>query len=207
MYPVISAKAHFVIPNSMPEFIVLMLLEFGIGFLIGFIANLLFVGAQMVGELISIQMGLSMAQVFDPATGTSTPIYSTFYVYLVTLVFLSTRAYEYLFAALFKSFFALPIGFSGVLDQGMTSAIVKLSAHIFQIAFGLAMPIFSVLLVCDILLGMASKILPQMNIFMVSLPFKIFLGIVLMLMFLKGSVGYLQEVSVDYLKAILGLFT
>ena len=64
----------------------------------------------------------------------------------------------------------------------------------FQIAFGLAMPIFSVLLVCDILLGMMSKVMPQMNIFIVSLPFKVFLGLVLILLFLKGPVSYLSDV-------------
>ena len=77
----------------------------------------------------------------------------------------------------------------------------------FQIAFGLAMPIFSVLLVCDILLGMMSKVMPQMNIFMVSLPFKVFLGLILMLVFLKGSIAYLTDVIAQYLQAILSLFT
>ena len=54
---------------------------------------------------------------------------------------------------------------------------------------------------------MMSKVMPQMNIFMVSLPFKVFLGLVLILLFLKGSVSYLTDVIAQYLQAILGLFT
>lgn len=207
MYPILAAKANFIIPNDMAEFGVLLAIEFAIGFAIGFVSNLVFYGAQMVGELISIQMGLSMASVLDPSTGEATPVISNFYTYLVTLIFLSSGAYEYLFAAIYKSFFALPVGLMGIFEANITEAILRLSGQMFQIAFGLAMPIFSVLLVCDILLGMMSKVMPQMNIFMVSLPFKVFLGLILIIMFLKGSSSYLYDVIIDYAKAVLGIFT
>ena len=77
----------------------------------------------------------------------------------------------------------------------------------FHIAVWLSMPIFSVLLVCDILLGMMSKVMLQMNIFMVALPFKVFLGLVLILLFLKGSISYLSDVISEYMQAIMSLFT
>ena len=207
LYPILSAKAHFIMPHSMPEFAVLIAIEFAIGFALGFLANLLFVGVQMVGELISIQMGLSMANILDPVSGESTTVISSLYVYLVTLVFLGLGAYEYLFAAVYKSFFVLPVGLEGTFNSGIIEGALLLSGKMFQIAFGLAMPIFSVLLVCDILLGLMSKVMPQMNIFMVSLPFKVFLGLVLILIFLKGSTSYLTDVIAEYLQAILGLFT
>lgn len=207
LYPILSAKAHFIMPHSMPEFAVLIAIEFAIGFALGFLANLLFVGVQMVGELISIQMGLSMANILDPVSGESTTVISSLYVYLVTLVFLGLGAYEYLFAAVYKSFFVLPVGLEGTFSSGIIEGALLLSGKMFQIAFGLAMPIFSVLLVCDILLGLMSKVMPQMNIFMVSLPFKVFLGLVLILIFLKGSTSYLTDVIAEYLQAILGLFT
>ena len=207
LYPILSAKAHFIMPHSMPEFAILIAIEFAIGFAIGFIANLLFVGVSMVGELISIQMGLSMANVLDPVSGESSTIMSSLYTYLVTLVFLGLGAYEYLFAAVYKSFFVMPVGLEGIFNTGILEGTLTLSGQMFQIAFGLAMPIFSVLLVCDILLGMMSKVMPQMNIFMVSLPFKVFLGLVLILLFLKGSISYLSDVISEYMQAIMSLFT
>ena len=207
LYPILSAKAGFILPNTMPEFAILLTIEFAIGFLIGFVANLLFVGAQMVGEIISIQMGLSMASVLDPATGEATPVIGNFYNYLVAIVFLVSGAYQYLFGAVYKSFFALPVGLENIVTPAMAQGILTMSAQVFKIAFGLAMPIFSVLLVCDILLGMMSKVMPQMNIFMVSLPFKICLGLVLILFFLHGSMSYLYDVTMQYMEAILRLFT
>ena len=101
----------------------------------------------------------------------------------------------------------MPVGLEGIFNTGILEGALTLSGQMFQIAFGLAMPIFSVLLVCDILLGMMSKVMPQMNIFMVSLPFKVFLGLVLILLFLKGSVSYLSDVISEYMQAIMSLFT
>ena len=207
LYPILSAKAQFIMPHSMPEFAVLIAIEFCIGFAIGFIANLLFAGVSMVGELISIQMGLSMANVLDPVSGESSTIMSSLYTYLATIVFIGIGAYEYLFAAIYKSFFAMPVGFEGVFNAAVIEGTMTLAGQMFQIAFGLAMPIFSVLLVCDILLGMMNKVMPQMNIFMVSLPFKVFLGLILILVFLRGSITYLIDVMAQYLQGILHLFT
>ena len=101
----------------------------------------------------------------------------------------------------------MPVGLEGIFNTGILEGTLTLSGQMFQIAFGLAMPIFSVLLVCDILLGMMSKVMPQMNIFMVSLPFKVFLGLVLILLFLKGSISYLSDVISEYMQAIMSLFT
>lgn len=207
LYPILSAKAHFIMPHSMPEFAILIAIEFAIGFAIGFIANLLFAGVAMVGELISIQMGLSMANVLDPVSGESSTLISNFYTYLVTIVFITLGAHEYLFAAVYKSFFVMPVGLDGIFNVNILEGVMTLSSQMFQIAFGLAIPIFSVLLVCDILLGMMSKVMPQMNIFMVSLPFKVFLGLILILLFLKGSITYLTDVIAQYMGAILDLFT
>ena len=101
----------------------------------------------------------------------------------------------------------MPVGFEGVFNAGVIEGTMTLAGQMFQIAFGLAMPIFSVLLVCDILLGMMNKVMPQMNIFMVSLPFKVFLGLILILVFLRGSITYLMDVMAQYLQGILHLFT
>ena len=53
----------------MAEFIILIAFEFLIGYLIGFLANLIFEGVRMTGNIIAIQTGLSMSEALDPATG------------------------------------------------------------------------------------------------------------------------------------------
>jgi len=207
MFPIVAAKTGGVLPSNMPQLIVLLLLEFSIGFFIGFIADLVFQGIKMGGSVLSIQMGLSMAEILDPATGEQQTAVSTMYVYLATLIFFLTGAHQWLFEAIYLSFNAIPIGFWGFVNGGLVQSVLTMSGQIFQIAFGLVMPIFAVLLVTDVLLGLMSKMMPQMNIFMISLPFKVLAGLVLILTFSLGSAGYIKDILVQFMQTVSRIFT
>ena len=191
----------------MAEFIILIAFEFLIGYLIGFISNLILEGVRMAGSILSIQTGLSMSEALDPATGVSAPEISRIYVYLAILVFLATGAYQFLFMVLFGSFSGIPIGTFPLFDSSAISSVLLLFGQIFKVAFGVVLPIFSVLLISDILLGISSKMMPQMNIYMVALPVKIYIGLFLILAFLSATNTYLQGVIKNYIQALSLIFT
>lgn len=207
LYPIVFANKSFILPHSMPEFIILMAIEYFIGYLIGFVANLFLEGARMTGSILSIQMGLSMSEALDPATGVNSPELSKIYIYLTTLIFLATGAHQMLFVSIFNSFSAIPMGILPVFSPEIVSSMVQLFGALFKIAFGIALPIFSVLLISDMLLGMMNKMMPQMNIYMVALPVKIYIGLFLILAFLSGTIVFLQGVISNYMQAINLLFT
>ena len=206
-FPLVVASKGFILPKDMVEFGILLAIEFFVGFLIGFTANLIIEGVRMSGSILSIQMGLSMSEALDPATGVNATELSRLYIYLTILIFLATGAYQMLFIALFNSFSALPMGVFPIFDANIISTLVTLFAQVFKIAFGVALPIFSVLLISDILLGLMSKMMPQMNIYMVAIPVKIYIGVFLILAFLSATSTYLQEVIKNYIQAINLLFT
>ena len=85
--------------------------------------------------------------------------------------------------------------------------VLTMFAQLFKIAFGVSLPIFSVLLISDVLLGVMSKMMPHMNIYMVALPVKIYIGLFLMMVFLSGTSSYLQGVIQNYFDAIVRIFT
>lgn len=207
MYPLVYASKAYIMPRSMPEFIILIVFEFAIGYLIGFVANLILEGVRMSGNILSIQTGLSMSEALDPATGISSNEISRIYIYLTTLVFLAIGAHQFLFMALFGSFNSIPIGNFILFNSQVVGSLMILFAQIFKIAFGIALPIFSVLLIVDILLGLMSKMMPQMNIYMVALPVKIYIGLFLILAFLSATNSYLRGVIENYMQALSLLFT
>ena len=88
IYPLIFASKAYIAPRGIAEFIILIVFEFLIGYLIGFIANLIIEGVRMAGNIFAIQMGLSMSEALDPATGISSNEISKIYIYLTTLIFL-----------------------------------------------------------------------------------------------------------------------
>lgn len=207
LYPMVQANKNFMIPHNMPEFLVLIFMEFMIGYLIGFAANLLFEGVRMAGNIISIQTGLSMSEALDPATGVSSNILSRLYIYLTTLIFLATGAYQVLFMVINNSFQAIPIGQLTFANTTLVSGLLILFSQVFKIAFGVALPIFSVLLISDLLLGIMSKMMPQMNIYMVALPVKIYIGLFMFLAFLSAENVYIQGIIKNYMNAISTIFT
>lgn len=206
MYPLVYASKTYIMPKNMTEFLILIAFEFLIGYLIGFVANLILEGVRMSGNIFSIQMGLSMSEALDPATGISSNEISRIYIYLATLIFLATGAYQILFMALFGSFSGIPIGQFPFFDANLVNSMMILFAQIFKVAFGVALPVFSVLLISDILLGMMSKMMPQMNIYMVAIPVKIYIGLFLILAFLSATNIYLQGVIKNYMEALSLIF-
>ena len=71
---------------------------------------------------------------------------------------------------------------------------------------GIALPIFGVLFITDVLLGFTSKMMPQMNIFMVSMPLKIYLGLLLSLMFMRPMAEYITVIIGQFMEKIALLF-
>ena len=112
-----------------------------------------------------------------------------------------------LFMAVFGSFNGLPIGNIPIFDSQFVNSMLILFGQVFKIAFGVALPVFSVLLISDLLLGMMSKMMPQMNIYMVAIPIKIYIGLFLILAFLSATNVYLQGVIQNYIQAIGLIFT
>jgi len=207
LYPMVLSSKTFLLPRNITEFIILILLEFFVGYLIGFCANLIIEATRMVGSILSIQMGLSISEALDPATGVSSNILSRIYIYFATMIFLFTGASDMLFASMYSSFSAIPMGVLTIFDGNVVESMIHLFSYLFKIAFGVALPIFAVLLVCDVLLGLMSKMMPQMNIYMVAIPVKIYIGLFLIFVMLSAVHVYLTGAMGDYMSAINALFT
>ena len=209
LFPMVAASpgaANFVVPHSMPELIIYLFREFSIGYIIGFIATLIFSAVQIGGEFVSIQIGISMSQVLDPTTGESTQVVSQMYSYIMAMVFIGLNAHQWLFAALYKSFVSFPPGIDFVFNSSVVSQVLHLSGQMFSIGISMILPIFCVMFVSEVLMGFMSKMMPQMNIFMVAIPLKIYVGMILLLMFLSPTVSYLITVTETYIKGIMEIF-
>ena len=209
IFPMVASTqggANFVVPSSIPELAIYLFREFAIGYVIGFIANLVFTAVQIGGEFVSIQIGISMSQVLDPNTGESTQVLSQMYSYIAAMVFIGLNAHQWLFASIYKSFTVLPPGIDFVFTSDLVSQVLHLSSQMFSIGISMILPIFCVMFISEVLMGFMSKMMPQMNIFMVAIPLKIYIGIILILMFLSPTVSYLVAVVENYLKGIMEIF-
>lgn len=207
MYPYILQHSQIAVPYDLITMTLLVMKEVLVGVLIGFCASLIFVGIQIGGQLVSTQMGLTIAESLDPVTHQNVPILGQFYLYIASMVFIYMNGHQWIFENVFTSYKTLPMGLDFSFTPKLTEQIIYFISQLFPIAFSVIMPIFAILFVLDIALGFMSKMMPQMNIFMVSLPLKIYIGMACMVIFMHSTAVYMSSMTqsmLDSLKTIFG---
>lgn len=198
---------HLVVPTDLIQFALLAAQEVIIGLLLGFAANLVFVGIQMAGEFISYQMGMSMSSMLDPMSGSQIPTLGQVYFYFALLIFLALNAHHVLILGVNHSFEAMPLG-SFISQYGvMAERFIMLTAGMFTVALLVSIPVMGVMLVTEIALGFMAKVMPQMNIFMVGLPLKVGVGLLALMVSLPFVSDLLEERYDLLFQQIEGLFS
>ena len=206
LFPIVQYNTHIAAPSSVPALTIILFKEFLIGFAMGFCANIIFVGTELGVNMFAIQMGLSADQALNPTSGGSSPVITQAYTYLATMLFIALGAHQWLFSAIYNSFKTMPIGYTFSFTPEMVGQIVTMSGQIFHIGLCIALPIFGILFITDVLLGFTSKMMPQMNIFMVSMPLKIYLGLLLSLMFMRPMAEHMSVLIEKFLTQIALIF-
>lgn len=199
------------VPTDLIQFALLAIQETLIGLLLGFTANLMFLAIQMAGEFISVQMGLSVAQVLDPVTQTNSPVMGQFFFYLAAILFLTLNIHHGLIVGIDKSFQWLPlgqfVGGEGALSGGaLTVRLMKLTADMFLIALAIGLPVMGILLLSEVALGFVAKVMPQMNVFMVGIPLKVALGLLVIMISLPLVGEVLGHQYANLVQVLLGLY-
>ena len=206
LFPIVQANTSFAVPTSVPALTLILFKEFLVGYAIGFCANILFIGIELGINTFTVQMGLSADQALNPASGGNSPVLTQAFTYLASMLFIGLGAHQWLFSAIYNSFKSMPIGYVIGFSPSIIEQIVIITGQIFSVGLGIALPIFGILFITDVLLGFTSKMMPQMNIFMVSLPLKIYLGLLLSLMFMRPMAEHMAVIIEQFLTKIATIF-
>lgn len=179
-------QAHFTeVPFEWLPLSILVLKELGVGIIVGFVANLVFSAMQLAGQFLGLQIGFSLANVLDPLYSESISIVDQLYTILAGLIFLAIDGHHMLILAIQQTLDLVPIGTLQITGP-MVNQLITLTSGVFVAAVRIALPVIASLLLADIALGLMSRTLPQMNIFIVGLPVKLFVGFLVMLVTLPA---------------------
>lgn len=162
-------------------FALLVFKEFIVGLTLGYVSYLVFTAIYMAGQIIDMQVGFGMVNVLDPVSNIQVPITSNFYFILSMLVFLAFNGHHALIKALFESYNLVPVG-TAAFNNNLMNDIIRAFGNIFLIGFKISAPIVAAILISDIALGVISKSVPQLNFFVIGMPLKIALGMVVMIL-------------------------
>ena len=96
-------------PPADVSLMLLILLNFAVGAIIGYIAQLIILAIEAGGDMINTQMGLSSAMVMDPTSNSQTSILSRMITMLGLCIFMQLGGMYWLFNALLRSFTIFPL--------------------------------------------------------------------------------------------------
>jgi flagellar biosynthesis protein FliR len=151
-----------------------------IGLMLGLVANFLFEAALLAGQILGVQIGYSLANVFDPQTQADTPVLSEFHQMAALLIFLQLDVHHWLLRSLVRSFAYLPPG--GVLPTlAVASGLVHAAGGIFLAGVQIAAPSLVATLVADMALGFLGKASPQLPVLFIGIAVKNLVGLTVLL--------------------------
>ena len=148
--------------------------ELGIGLLIGFVARLIFAAFELAGEIIGLQMGLSFAGFFDPSAGHANALGRLLNNFAM-LTFVVLNGPLVLLVAVVQSFEVFPIA-TTIFDWRRFD-LIGLAADLFTTGLSMALPFMMLLLFMNCVLGVISRVAPQLNVFAIGFPITIGCGL------------------------------
>lgn len=160
-----------------------------VGLILGFIAYLFFTVVQIAGSFVDMQIGFSMANIIDPLTGAQAPVLGNLKYMIGTLLFLSFNGHHVLLSGILDSYRWVPLD-NNVFAQIYRGQVSEFAVHslstAFTLAFQLAAPMVVALFLVDVGLGVLARTAPQFNIFVVGVPLKILVGLLLLIVLISG---------------------
>lgn len=178
----------------------LLLLNFAVGAIIGYIAQLIILAIEAGGDMINTQMGLSSAMVMDPTTNSQTSILSRMITLLAICIFIEIGGLYWLFNALLRSFEIFPVYAVHIpLDKIINlDYLVKTTSNVLYVGLQIASPVLLATLGQDIILGVISKTAPQVNVFQLSFLFKPVFGAAIMIWILPMLIGVISDFFLSF---------
>ena len=154
------------------------------GLLIGYAIRFVFWAVDMAGEMIGFQMSLSMAQVYDPMSGAAASPLGRLLTFVFLLLFCLLDGPQQIVIGLARSFVAVPLGGADLSAGG--PLLLSWTGGFFSTAVRLAMPFLVALFLADVGLGVFARVVPQADLFSISLPLKLLAGIMVSVAFMTA---------------------
>lgn len=190
--------------NSLMGLIPMVFKEIIVGLSMGFIINLIFSIAQMAGQMMDFSIGFSMMTLFDPIASENLSVMGRVLYWLSLMVFMLVDGHLIVIKALIDSFKVVALGGFTFLPQHSTY-MIHIIFEFFVIGFKIAIPIILILLITEIVLGLVSRVMPQLNAMILGMPIKLLVGLsafgVLIPMIMKAIVtnfGRLDDIFTEY---------
>jgi flagellar biosynthetic protein FliR len=172
-------------PSNPADLMTVAVAELALGATLAFGVFAAFAAISMAGRLIDVQIGFGIAQVFDPATQRQIPVIQSAFDHLGVLVFFLVNGHHALLRAVSFTLERFPPGRPWPLEAA-APMVIKQMGGVFGLGFALAAPVIACLLLVELAMGVVARNLPQVNMFVLGIPVKIAVGLVMLSLWFAG---------------------
>lgn len=186
---------EYTMPPGLFPFVFDLVKEILVGAILGFFVNIMLQVFTMAGEVVDMQLGLSMAKSYDPTfgnAGLSTQFYSMWFM----LYFFAVGAHKSYIQLFAMSYESIPLGWTG-LNINIFSIMVHYFQTVLTLGMKLAMPIIATSLLTEFCIGVLMKAVPTIHVFVLNIQIKMLVGFTV----LAASCG----VVADFMEKIMGI--
>ena len=176
------------------ELILAMLKEFVVGLTIGFIMQMFLSVFHIGGDLIDMQMGFSMASMYDPTTKANITLTGNLLTAMYILLFFISNSHLALMNIVIKSFQVIPIGLQAISTR-LGVYFIELFAAILAYAVQLSMAIVVTEIIVEVAVGILMRLVPNINVFVVNLQVKILVGLIVLLTIIPALAKYMTLIN------------
>lgn len=163
-------------PKDFSLFLQYVLTEITIGIFLGIVMQVLFFALNLAGAIASQAIGYSNAQMFDPTFQTQTMLVEAFLSIVAVVFIFVTNLHHLMIEAVVDTYHLFSVGAEmpwGDFAEHLTQTVGKS----FIFGFKLGAPFIAFTIVFYSGMGLVSRLMPQLNIFFLSLPLQIYLGV------------------------------
>jgi len=172
-----------------------------VGLLLGLGINILFSGIQVAGQIVSQMAGLSLADVFNPGFDEEVSVFSQLFYFLTLAVFVAIGGHRIVTEALLDTFAAAPPGHAALGDN-FVDVLTSILSQSFVLGIQAAAPLLTALLLSNIVLGLISRTLPQINVIVVGFGLNSLLALGVTFLSLGAVAWTFQDPTIDVLQQI-----
>jgi flagellar biosynthetic protein FliR len=178
----LSGDGRLAAEVGVAEYVVMCFHEVLLGLFLAFVLQVVLLAIRVAGELIGVEMAFNMASIVDPGTGISTPLVTQIYEAMFFLGLLAVNGHHWLLRALQGSFERAPIGGVG-LEPEAAGLVLELFERMFMAGITFAAPVLFLLMLVSVLVGLLSRLVPQINVLEVGFNLRVAVGLVAILAF------------------------
>lgn len=180
---------------------VLLMKEFLVGYLLGFVMQLFDMVMTFAGTVIDFQLGLSMAQVYDPQNGGQVALTGNVLQIYFLLLFFAVDGHLALMKILATSGDVVPYG-EVAFAKGASWMMLDIFMQCVVLAVQMAFPVIAFEFLVEVGVGIVTKINPQVNLFVLSIQLRLAVGIIFMVFLVSPFGSFIGDAITEMMNTL-----